>query len=199
MGYHGHRIFKRFNNLVEKLNDTMDPCGSLVKLGKATEVEKRYIDIYIKGMNSIQSKYFYYKSIVSGKKKYISQMGKKQTYKNRAMGALAACHRRASEIEKNFSKLINVEIPERYQRDLSVIFDCQELKNNTKNMFLKTYLENAVSLNHVFDHINDSIVSDCEMLGFCVCFFSKDYPFSRGCIESDIQMPDDSITEVKYF
>jgi hypothetical protein len=178
--------------LVNKLNDERDPYSSLVKLGKATDVEDRSLKVNIKGMATLRQRYFYYKNVVSGKIEYSSEMGTKATYKSRAAAALRACHFRACEIKNDFNNLITIEIPQRYKGDLETLFELQEKKKEEKSKFMKEYLDITVSSYHVFESIETSTVSDCEMLGFCVCKEHDMPPYLHGCMEKgkDILMLD---------
>ncbi len=192
MCYYRPFIFNRFDRLVKRLNDKTDSYASLVKLGKATDVEERYLRVYIKAISVLKQRYFYYKKIVSGKIEHSQEMGTKGTYKNRAATALRACHFRTCEIKQNFNTLISVEIPERYKGDLETLFRCQEMKKEEKSEFMKQCFDNILSSHHVFESVDNSIVSDCEMFGFCVCKEHDMPAYLYGCMEKgrDILMLD---------
>lgn len=179
---YGYRIFNKFNRLVEKLNDERNPYGSLVKLGKASDVEKRFINVYIKGMRSLKSKYNYYKKVISGKIEYSPEMGTESTHKDRAMKALRACHSRAVKIKEKFDHLVNVEISHRYKNDLINLF---------------YFCDRFVHMKRVLNSVNNSVVSDCKLIRFCVCEENNVPPYTRGCMENgnDILMLKDLNTQ----
>ena len=192
MHYYRPFIFNGFDRLMKKLNDKTDSYGSLVKLGKATGVEGRRMKVYIRAMAVLKQRYFYYKKVISGKTEYSQGMGTKNTYKDRAATALRACHFRAREVKLDFNNLISIEIPQRYGSDLETLFELQEKKKEEKIEFMKKCLDNAVSSYRAFESTKNSIVSDCEMLGFCVCDGNNLPPFLYGCMEKgrDILMLD---------
>lgn len=187
-------VFKRFGKLVSRLCDKKDPYGSLIKLEKETESEARLILVYAKGMDVLQQRYLYYKGIISGSIKYSSGMGSEKTYQNRAYSALRACHFMACEVKNCFNQLIISEIPKRYERDLEILFCLQEKKEEVASSFNKDFYSDVVSSVHVFESMENSIVSDCEMLGFCICDKHNIPPFMYGCMEKgrDILMLDEA-------
>ena len=192
MRYYRCSIFNRFDRLVGKLNDETDPYGSLIKQGKATDVEKRSLEVYIKGMATLKQRYFHYKKVISGEIEYSREMGTRVTYKNRAVAALRARHFKGREIKENFNNLITIEIPQRYKGDLETLFKLQEKKKEEKSKFMKECLDIAVSSYHVFESMENITVSDCEMLRFCVCKEHDMPPYLHGCMEKgkDILMLD---------
>lgn len=191
MRYYGPYVFNRFDNLVKKLKDKMDPFGALVKLGKETAVEKRCIDVYTKGMIVLKQRYFFYKEVVAGKIEYSPEVGTKSNYKDRALKALQACHWRAAGIKEKLNRLISIEVPERYKIDFGLLLYYQDRNKETKSNFMKTCNDIAVSQGHVLESGRSMIVSDCEMLGFCVCHFYNVPPYMHGCIRSNVDLLDD--------
>ncbi|MCK6462449.1 MAG: hypothetical protein L6Q29_01355 [Candidatus Pacebacteria bacterium] len=173
------------------MNDRMGAYGSLVKLGKSTAVEDRYIDVYTKGMVALKQRYFFYKGIVAGRIEYSPEMGTASNYKDRALSALQTCHRRAVEIKEKINRLVSVEIPERYKRDFETLLYYQDRKEKEESSFMKEFCDIGVSQRHVFDKIDNGIVSDCEILGFCVCRFGNASPYMGGCVRSNVDMLDD--------
>jgi len=194
---HDRKIFQRFDCLVNRLKDSMDPYGSLIKLGKATHVEKRRLDVYEKGMASLKEKSFYYKGIISGRIKYSPEMRTEYTYKDRAKSALVACHARSCWIKEKYNRLIGVEIPKRYRKDLNRLFWWKDRKQKTKSDFISGCCDTFVSSMHVFESVENSIVSDCEMLGFCICEDTDVPPHMHGCMGKgrDILMLDENEKE----
>ncbi|MBM2818071.1 MAG: hypothetical protein HW401_661 [Parcubacteria group bacterium] len=193
MRYYRRFIFNRFDRLVDKLDDKTDSYGSLVKLGKATGVEERCLKVYIKAMTVLKQRYFYYKKIVSDNIKYSPEMRTEATYKSRAAAALRACHIRGREIKEDFNNLITIEIPWRYKGDLETLFELQEKKKEEKIEFMRQCLDITVSSRHTFESIQNGTVSDCEMLGFCVCMEHDIPPYLYGCMGKgkDILMLDE--------
>ena len=165
----------------------MDPFGSLVKLGKMTPVEERHLTVYIKGMNVLKQRYFYCRDIISGK---IRIDGNDGNIQKRAETVLSILHNRACKIKQNFKTLISVKIPQRYKNDIERLFELQ--KKGKENEFMKQYTDGALSFHYVFENMGNSIVSDCEMLGFCVCGEYNIPPYMYGCMEKgrDILMLD---------
>ncbi len=187
MRYYSACVFGKFNRMRERLKD----LSSLLKLGKATNVEIRSINVYCKGVNALKSRFYFYKSVISGDIKYNASMGTEDTYKERARSALKECHRQTVKIKDKLSKLVLVEILERYSNDFeSLMYFSERSKEaeRTNNPFMKNFCDIIISQKHAFEETEDSIISDCEILGFCVCNFGNTPPYIGGCMRSGVDM-----------
>ena len=178
-------VFFKFNSLNEKLSNKYDPYGSLIKLGKATAVEKRYLEVYPKGISALRERVEYYSEVLLGEIKYSPEMRTSSTVASRAQKAKETCYKKAEEITMLFDKLVRIEIPQRYGKGVALLFECQEKEASAESAFMKQIYSIIVSSSHTFDTINNSIVSNCEMLGFCICNEYNRPPYLHSCMECD--------------
>lgn len=190
MRYHNTRIFGRFDRMSERLKNS----SSLLNLGKATNVETRLFSVYCKGVSALKSRFYFYKSIISGDIKYVASMGTKNTYKERATNALKECHRQTVKIKNKLSKFVLVEIPERYSSDFESLMYFNEQSKGAErrnNPFVKSFCETVVSQGHMFEEVEYKIVSECEILGFCVCGSGNVPPYMGDCIRGSVDLLDE--------
>lgn len=186
MRYHNSRIFEKFNKMSERLKSS----SSLLNLGKATNVEVRLFNAYCRGVRSLNSRFYFYKSIISGDIKYNASMGTKNDCKERAISALKECHIQAVKIKNKLSKLVLVEIPERYSNDFESLMYFNERSKEAQiinDSFMKNFCDIIVSQKDAFEENEYSVVSDCEILGFCVCRLGN-VPYIDGCIRSSVDL-----------